>query len=136
MKSKGHKSLAKKKTIDETIRHGLDKLVKLGVDFNSAASVLVGKLSEQFGKGRETDLAVIFSLGRVNDLAALAALGEIEGQTTDKETKKEIKRALFKLSQRGFEVPRPVSGEAKPAAPLFGRSTDIEAFMSAVDGGG
>lgn len=136
MKSKGHKSLAKKKTIDETIRHGLDKLVKLGVDFNSAASVLVGKLSEQFGKGRETDLAVIFSLGRVNDLAALAALGEIERKTTDKETKKEIKRALFKLSQRGFEVPRPVSGEAKPAAPLFGRSTDIEAYMSAVDGGG
>jgi hypothetical protein len=127
--------LAKKKNIDATIRRGLDELAKLGVDFNAAAG-LAGKLEEQFGKARETDLAVIFSLGKVSDPAAVEVLRAIDGQTADKEIKKEIKRALFKLAQRGFAVPHPGTDEAKSAAPLFSHGPDIEAYMSAVDGGG
>ena len=38
---------------------------------------------------------------------ALESLIEIERQTSDKAIKKEIKRALFKLSQKGFATPEP-----------------------------
>ncbi len=127
--------MAKKKNIDATIRQGLDELTKLGVDFDAAAPELVGKLKNQFGKGRETDLAVIFSLGKVSDAAAVEALCAIESGTADKEIRKEIKRALFKLGQRGFALPQPAK-ETKSAAPLFSHGPDIEAYMSAVDGGG
>jgi hypothetical protein len=127
--------LAKKKNVDATIRQGHDDLIKLGVDFDAAAPELVGKLKNQFGKGRETDLAVIFSLGKVSDAAAVEALCAIEGGTADKEIRKEIKRALFKLGQRGYALPQPAK-ETKSAAPLFTHGPDIEAYMSAVDGGG
>lgn len=130
------RELAKKKNIDESTRRGMGELTKLGVEFDAASPVLIGKLKEQWGKGHETDLAVIFSLGRINDPAAVRALGEIEQQTDDKRVKKEIKRALFKLSQRGFEVPTQEATEAKGSRPLFGQGPEVEAYMSAVDGSG
>jgi hypothetical protein len=135
-RTKGRLRLAKKKHIDQTIHRGLDGLAKLGVDFDAAAPELAGKLKEQFGKGRETDLAVIFSLGKVSDPSAVQALCEFDGKTADKEIKKEIKRALFKLALRGFAVPHPAADEAKSAARLFRHGPEIEAYMSAVDGGG
>ncbi len=128
--------MAKKKNIDETIRRGMDELAKAGVDFAADSPTLVARLREQLGKGRETDLAVVFSLGKIADAAAVQALGEIERQMAGKEIKKEIKRALFKLAQRGFAVPQPAAGEATSAAPLFSHGPEIEAYMSAVDGGG
>ena len=90
----------------------------------------------EVGKSRATDLAVIFTLGKTFDPAALESLIEIERQTSDKAIKKEIKRALFKLSQKGFATPEPKPEETEPAVSLFGAEPDIEAFMSAVDGGG
>lgn len=128
--------MAKKKNIDESIRRGLDELAKRGVDFNATAPGLIAKLKEQFGKARETDLAVIFSLGKMNDPAAVEALRAIEIESSDKEIKKEIKRALFKLAQRGFAVPHAEADDAKSAAALFRHGPNIEAYMSAVDGGG
>jgi hypothetical protein len=93
-------------------------------------------LKTEFGKGRQTDLAVIFSLGKIFDVAALDALGEIDGRTSDKDLKKEIKRALFKLSQKGVTAPEEKSEGAKTAATIFGVEPEVEAYMSAVDGGG
>ena len=90
----------------------------------------------EVGKGRETDLAVVFALGKIFDAAALAALGEIDRRSTDKDVKKEIKRALFKLAQKGLAPEEPKSREAKAPAALFGAEREIEAYMSAVDGGG
>jgi hypothetical protein len=134
--SKGPKGLAKKKNIDERIRRGLDQLAKLGVEFDATAPVLVGTLKEQLGNGSETDLAVIFSLGKIADPTAVEALVGIERQTVDKDIRKETKRALFKLAQRGFEVPHRETDEAKPGVLLFSHEPDIEAYMSSVDGGG
>ena len=104
-----------------------------GVALDAPAQDLVPRLVAEFGKGKEIDLAVIFSLGKVFDASALDALVELDRRTSDKEAKKEIKRALFKLSQKGFTQK---AEESKPAAPLFGVDREIEAYMSAVDGGG
>ena len=128
--------MAKKKTIDEPLKRGLDELAKTGVNSNADPSTQVAALKGHFGSGRESDLAVIFSLGKIADRAAVDALGEIELRTADKDYKKEIKRALFKLAQRGLEVSRESSADVKAPAPLFSHEPDVEAYMSAVDGGG
>jgi hypothetical protein len=127
--------LAKNKSHEDEIRSGLAALRSLGVAVDAPAPDLVPQLKTQFGKGRETDLAVIFALGKIFDPAAVEALGEIDRQTTDKDLKKEIKRSRFKLAQKGLVAPQEKAADSKPAA-IFERVSDVEASMSAVDGGG
>jgi hypothetical protein len=74
-------------------------------------------------------------LGKIADGAAVKALTEVERTTREKEIKKEAKRSLFKLGQKGLAMPREETAEKKPVA-LFESDTEIEAYMSAVDGGG
>jgi hypothetical protein len=128
--------LAKNKSQEERIRRGLAVLRDSGIAVDAPGPDLVARLKTEFGKGRETDLAVVFMLGKASDAAALDALGEIDRRTSDRDIRKEIKRALFKLSQKGFTAPEKKSEAMKPAAPLFGAEPEIEAYMSAVDGGG
>jgi hypothetical protein len=127
--------LAKNKSHEDEIRSGLAALRKLGVAADAPGPDLVPQLKTQLGKGRETDLAVIFSLGKIFDPAAVEALAEIDRQTTDKDLKKEIKRSRFKLSQKGLVAPQEEAADKKTAA-IFERVSDVEAYMSAVDGGG
>ena len=128
--------MAKKKNLDESLKRGLEELGQAGVSPDGEAAAQVQALKKQFGIGRERDLAVIYSLGKTFDRAAVDALDEIDRQTTDKEYKKEIKRALFKLSQRGLGVARESAGQQSAPAGLFTHEPEIEAYMSAVDGGG
>jgi hypothetical protein len=114
----------------------LAALRESGIALDAPAQDLVPRLIAEFGKDRDTDLAAIFSLGKIFDAASLDALIEIDRRVSDKEVKKEIKRALFKLSQKGFAAPEQEAEASKPAAPLFGADREIEAYMSAVDGGG
>jgi hypothetical protein len=125
--------LAKNKSHEDEIKAGLAALRNFGVAVDAPAPDLVPQLKTQFGKGRETDLAAIFSLGKIFDPAAVEALGEIDRQTTDKDLKKEIKRSRFKLAQKGLVAPQ--AADTKPAA-IFERVSDVEASMSAVDGSG
>src|SRR4030095_411914 len=125
--------LAKNKSHEDEIKAGLAALQNFGVAVDAPAPDLVPQLKTQFGKGRETDLSPIFSLGKIFEPAAVEALGEIDRQTTDKDLKKEIKRSRFKLAQKGLVAPQ--AADTKPAA-IFERVSDVEASMSAVDGGG
>ncbi len=127
--------LAKKKSHEEEIRRGLDELRQSGLALDDASPALVARLREHAGKRRGTDLAVVFALGKIADAASLRALSEIEKETTDRDVKKEIKRSLFKLAQRGLAVAPEETVEAKPAA-VFSRAPDIEAYMSPADGAG
>jgi hypothetical protein len=128
--------LAKNKSHEEQIRRGLVVLRDSGIAVDAPGPDLVPRLKAEFGKARETDLAVVFVLGKISEAAALGTLGEIDRRTSDKDVRKEIKRALFKLSQKGFTAPEDKSEATKPAVPLFGVEPEIEAYMSAVDGGG
>jgi hypothetical protein len=127
--------LAKNKSHEEEIKSGLATLRELSIAVDTTAPDLVSRLKMQLGKGRETDLAVIFSLGKIFDATAVEALGEIERQTRDKDLKKEIKRSRFKLAQKGLVAPQEETAQKKPVS-LFESESEIEAYMSAVDGGG
>jgi len=120
---------------EDEIRAGLTELRNAEVPLDAPASDLVPNLVAHFGSSRTMDLAIVFSLGKLVDAASLAALSEIDKRSADREIKKEIKRARFKLGQKGLNVPQPDTVERKPA-PIFERSPDAEAYMSAVDGGG
>jgi hypothetical protein len=126
--------LAKSKSHEDEIRSGLAELQKAGVKLDAPAGELVPRLQAEYGKDRAVDLAIIFSLGKIIDTLALTALQEIEARASDKDSKKEIKRALFKLSQKGLAAPEKAAERA--ATPLFASEPDVEAFMSSVDGGG
>jgi hypothetical protein len=63
-------------------------------------------------------------------------LRRLEKEVRDKDLKKEIRRSLFKLAQKGLAIPEEKRVEEKSAPPLLSRSPEIEAYMSPVDGGG
>ncbi len=126
-----------KKTLhEEEIRRGLEELKKQGITLDDTSPSLIPRLKESLGRGLETDLAVIFSLGKIIDSSAVEALTHFDGETTHKALRKEIRRSLFKLSQKGLVTPERLDAEAKTPLPILKAEDVIEAYMSAVDGGG
>ena len=128
--------MAKKKSHEEEIRRGTEQLRQSGLKLDELSSALVPSLEEQWGRGRETDLAIVFSLGKIADSAAAEALLRIEKGIEDKDLKKEIRRSLFKLSQKGLTIPADKRVEEKSPTSILSRSPEIEAYMSPVDGAG
>ena len=128
--------MAKKKFHEEEIQRGSEQLRRSGLKLDDVSPELVPHLEEQLGKGRETDLAIVFSLGKIADSAAAEALLRIEKGAGDKEFKKEIRRSLFRLSQKGLAIAENQRGEETSPAPILGRSPEIEGYMSPVDGAG
>ncbi len=127
--------MAKKDRHDEQLKNGLAALAQLGIAVDSPAPEMAARLKAVIGKSLPSDLAAIFLLGKIAADSSVDLLREIDRSATDKEVKKEIKRALFKLSQKGIAVAAPEIADKKPA-PLFERHLEIEAYMSPVDGGG
>jgi len=127
--------LTNKKAHEKDIQRGLDRLRQSGLALDNASPALVPRLREQAGKGRDTDLAVVFALGRIADSTAVEALSTIEKEASDKDVKREVKRSFFKLAQRGLTLPKAEPSESTAKA-VFTRAAEIEAYMSAVDGGG
>jgi hypothetical protein len=128
--------LPKKKFHEEEIRRGIEQLSQSGLNLDDVSPALVPRLEEQLRKGRETDLAIVFFLGKIADSAAAEALLRIERGAQDKDLKKEIRRSLFKLSQRGLTIPKDKRVEENSPTPHPSRSSEIEAYMSPVDGAG
>jgi hypothetical protein len=70
------------------------------------------------------------------DLATPAVahlLVELEPTVTDRAVRKEIRRTLYRLRQRGVAVPEPAP---PPVAPASAPAGDVEGFVSAFDGRG
>jgi len=131
--------LAKKDLHDERLEKGLAALASAGIATRIAMDAPraenIAQLKNAIGRSAETDIAAIFLLGKIAARESLDLIREIEKNATDKDVKKEIKRALFKLAQKGVAIADETAVERKPAA-LFERTLEIEAYMSAVDGGG
>ena len=98
--------------------------------------LLVPQLKERLGQGRDTDLAVAFALGKIPEAAAAELLSAIEKDAANKELRKEARRSLFKLGQRGIPVPREEDRRPAEAVALLYSAPSIEAYMSPVDAGG
>ena len=107
--------LAKKNLHDEQLKKGLETLRQSGLTVDSPSAQTMAQLKQFFGRADSTDLAVVFLLGKVFDESSLAALGELERASANKETKKEIKRALFKLAQKGLVAPEEPAETKSPA---------------------
>jgi hypothetical protein len=127
--------LGKRDLHDERLEKGLAALRSAGIDVDAPTPASVAALKSAVGKSAEADIAAIFILGKIATYESLQLIRDIEAAAADKDIKKEIKRALFKLSQKGI-VAAPEPPAEKKTAPLFERDYQIEAYMSAVDGGG
>ena len=128
--------MTKKKSHEEEIRRGTEQLRQSGLELDEGSPVLVPGLEEQWGRGRETDLAIVFWLGKIADSTAVEALLRIEKSAEDKDLKKEIRRSLFKLAQKGLTIPEDKRVKEKLPTSILSRSPEIEAYMSPVDGAG
>jgi hypothetical protein len=127
--------LAKKDLHDERLEKGLAALASAGIAVNVPTAESIAQLKNAIGKSAEANIAAIFLLGKIVADESLNLIREIETTATDKDVKKEIKRALFKLAQKGVVIAEAAAVEKKPVV-LFERTLEIEAYMSAVDGGG
>jgi hypothetical protein len=127
--------LANKKSTDEKIRSGLEQLRQSGISLADCSASLLPELKQQLSKGHDTDLAISYLLGKISNPAAVEMLSGLERGADNKELRKQARRSLFKLGQRGLVIapaePRPAS-----AAALFSHAPAIEAYMSPPDGGG
>jgi hypothetical protein len=128
--------LAKSKSQEKQIRSGLEALRRAGVAVDDPSPFLVQRLRDHFGKDPQMDLAVVFTLGRIAEAAAVEALEKIENDARDKVLRKEIRRSLFKLSQKGLTVPEARTSDSTGVTSLLKSASDVEAYMSAVDGAG
>jgi hypothetical protein len=128
-------ALAAKKSQKEAIRVGLNKLRAAGVSLDDVSPEGISRLAAEFGKNKDTNLAVVYTLGRAPDPTAAQTLAAIERCVVDKDLKKEIRRAFFKLGQKGLVSPHVDAVETRGVS-LFRQESSVEAYMSAVDGGG
>lgn len=127
--------MAKKDTHEARLDKGLAALAARGIDVDTPTTATVAPLRDVIGNSADTDLAAVYLLGRIAARESLDLIGEIDKAAVDKDVKREIKRAFFKLAQKGVAHTDAAPVDKRPAV-LFERTTDIEAYMSAVDGGG
>lgn len=112
---------------DQILEAGEGQLGAWGV----APSVDAATLGAWIGRSAEADLAIAHRLGGIASEESLRLLRDLEHATRDKLVGKEVKRALYRLEQRGLRAP--VEPAPHPAPVL---ASPIEGYLSAVDGAG
>ena len=128
--------MSKKDARQEALRKGIERLREWGVDTEIVSAAAVGSLTGHLGKGLDTDLAVVFLLGRIADPSAVEALTALERSASEKDTRREARRSLFKLAQRGMSTPRAEDAGAASQRPQLKLGPEIKGYLSAVDGAG
>lgn len=128
--------MSKKEHHQDALKKGLEKLRQSGIPTENLSPATVAQLKDQLGKGHDRALAAIFLLGRIADSAALEVLTSLERAATDKEIRKEVRRSLFKLAQKGFTAPRSEANEPTAVRPILKLGLEIEGYLSSVDGAG
>ena len=128
--------MTKRKIAEEEVQRGLEELREQGVKVDERSPALVSILKSYLGKKRETDLAIVFLLGRILDPSAGALLASLEEGTSDKQLKKEIRRSLFKLAQKGIGAPLSGAERSLRSEPILRLGPEIEGYLSSVDTAG
>lgn len=115
---------------DATLRAGEQRLREWGLPAGAGAAAL----RDLAGRDPAADVAIAARLGALAEPASVEALLALERSRPDRLLRKEVKRALYRLSQRGVAVPAPAP--AQPAArPVLGGPA-LEGYISPVDGAG
>lgn len=128
--------MAKRQSHEEGLKKGLEQLRAMGVPVDAPSSEHVPVLKDYLGKGREADLGIIYLLGRIADPAALELLTSIEKTAADKELRKQVRRSLFRLAQKGLSLTELKAVDREVPRPLFKLSPEVEGYLSSVDGAG
>jgi hypothetical protein len=101
-----------------------------GVDPSAPPAEAVGKLRSMRLTGAADDAAIARSLAEIAAVEAATMLAEMEADSSGR-TRREIRRALFRLRQRGIEPPAEasdaVAGEPGSEAGLSGLLSPIDA---------
>jgi len=95
-------------------------------------SVTVAMVQEHIGKNPAADVALAALLGNYPTPEVEHVLVAWEGKTSDKELRHEIRRSLYKLSQKGLTTKR---AEPAPAPAIFA-PLEPEGYLSPIDGRG
>ena len=131
--SKEHEK--KKESRDAALMKGTEDLLALGVDLEalepSGESVAV--LSGIKPPSPEAERAMACWLGFAEIEQSADLLTKMESEARDKELKKEIRRSLFRLEQRGVAAARRALDTTAP--PVLSREQD-RGYLSHVDGRG
>lgn len=128
--------MSKKEHHQDALQRGLEKLHQSGIPTENLSPTIVAQLKDQLGKEYDRDLAAIFLLGRIADPAVLELLTSLEKTATDKEVKKEVRRSLFKLTQKGISAPLSEHASESLQRPILRLTPEIESYLSSVDGAG
>ncbi|MDX2166394.1 MAG: hypothetical protein SF182_05000 [Deltaproteobacteria bacterium] len=113
---------------DELQAAGEQRLAEWGVATDASVAALIALLH----RDASADVAIAHRLGAIASAESAAALATLERETTDTQLRREVKRARYRLQQRGVEVAAP----AAPTAPAPILATPIEGYLSPLDGRG
>lgn len=112
---------------------GVAALAALGYDRTAPTEQALETLRSLRERAGATPAAIARALGSLAVPGAAQTLAEMEVGAAGAD-RREIRRALFRLRQRGIEPP--ASPPAAGQAPAPGAAADLAALLSAVDGGG
>jgi hypothetical protein len=108
------------------------RLREQGFDPSTAPAEAIAKLRELRGKAGISDAAVARALGTIVDPAAAAMLTAMEADATGA-TRREIRRALYKLKQHGINAPAAASQPRRASDEDATDKIDISAMLSPID---
>jgi hypothetical protein len=109
------------------------RLAELGFDSAAPAEAAIAKLRELAAEPGAPELAIAHALGKITHPAAAAMLAELEARAAGA-LRREIRRALFKLHQKGIEPP--AAGAPPRRAGAAVEVAGLSALMSPVDAEG
>ncbi len=132
MRKKPSKEQEKKReSRDAALLKGTEELLGMGIDLENleSAAQSVARLAALAPPSVEAERALACWLGFAELAESAQLLMEMEGRASDKELKREIRRSLFRLEQRGIPIP---SAQTRPAGAALSRGMD-QGYLSAVD---
>jgi len=118
---------------ESRLRHGLEILARLGIPTEGAS---VDALAGALESDAEAGLAIADLLGAIGTAESAALLARIEESARhDKLLRREARRSLYRLKQRGVAVPQ-AAPEPSPAARAVLGGPEAEGFLSVSDSRG
>ena len=119
---------------DPRLTQGKKTLEEWGISLSAVqdGTTAVAGLNERTGQNADADLALAALLGDVQTAESAQFLVSWEEKATDKRLRKEISRAIYRLSQKGIQADRPEKETGKSIlTPL-----EPEGYLSPMDGRG
>jgi len=108
------------------------KLIEAGFDAALAPADALAKIRELKGSAGIADGAIARALGKIADAGAAAMLAEMEAGAAGA-IRREVRRALYKLKQRGIDAP---AATAAAASTIHDNATEKTAMLSPIDSEG